>query len=92
MLRHPTRALPDKGHFGGAATPTLAADLGLRSLSRAKIMSVAILGNAMSETERPVEFHAATADCGLLYHYTSEEGLQGIIEHDNIRATHVRSM
>jgi hypothetical protein len=31
-----------------------------------------------------------TADCGLLYHYTSEEGLQGIVESDNIRATHVR--
>src|SRR5208283_5453847 len=27
---------------------------------------------------------------GLLYHYTSEEGLHGIIESDNIRATHVR--
>lgn len=31
-----------------------------------------------------------TADRGLLYHYTSEEGLLGIIEHDNIRATHIR--
>jgi len=27
---------------------------------------------------------------GLLYHYTSEEGLLGIIENDNMRATHVR--
>jgi hypothetical protein len=33
---------------------------------------------------------AVTADCGLLYHYTSEDGLLGIIESDNIRATHVR--
>ena len=31
-----------------------------------------------------------TADCGLLYHYTFEEGLQGITEYYNIRATHVR--
>ena len=27
---------------------------------------------------------------GLLYHHTSEEGLLGIVENDNIRATHVR--
>jgi len=26
----------------------------------------------------------------LLYHYTTEAGLIGIIEHDNLRATHVR--
>jgi hypothetical protein len=31
-----------------------------------------------------------TSDGELLYHYTSEEGLIGIIEYDNIRATHVR--
>jgi hypothetical protein len=29
---------------------------------------------------------------GLLYHYTTEEGLLGIIEHDNIRATHIRNL
>jgi hypothetical protein len=45
----------------------------------------------MPETEKQVEIHAAvTADCDLLYHYTSTEGLLGIIEQDNIRATHVR--
>jgi hypothetical protein len=27
---------------------------------------------------------------GLLYHYTGLDGLMGIIEHDNLRATHVR--
>jgi hypothetical protein len=29
-------------------------------------------------------------DCSLLYHYTSEQGLLGIIGNDNIRATHIR--
>jgi len=33
---------------------------------------------------------AFIADHSLLYHYTSEDGLLGIIEHDNIWATHVR--
>jgi Protein of unknown function (DUF2971) len=45
----------------------------------------------MPETEKPDEIHAGvTADCDLLYHYTSNEGLQGIIENDNIWATHIR--
>jgi hypothetical protein len=33
---------------------------------------------------------AVPVDCTLLYHYTSAEGVLGIIESDNIRATHVR--
>jgi hypothetical protein len=43
-----------------------------------------------SPSKQDSENPTSKEDCELLYHYTDEAGLSGIIEHDNIWATHVR--